>query len=135
MEAGATITSGGSPLDGPGTYYPPTLITNAKENSEIVKREVLGPVLTVIPFDDEHHALHVANDSYYVLASSVWANADARALRVSRQIEASVTWINDQLQIASEAPPPPRRCEGQRLRQGLKPRITTGIHRDAPHHG
>jgi betaine-aldehyde dehydrogenase len=103
-EAGATVATGGAPLDQPGNYFPPTLITNAKQDSEIVQGEVFGPVLVVVPFNDESHALQLANDSNYGLASSVWTNDVARALRVSQQVEAGVTWVNDHLPIASEAP-------------------------------
>jgi len=103
-QAGATIAAGGERLDTRGNYYPPTLIIDAKQGSEIVQDEVFGPVLVVVPFEDETHALHLANDSQFGLASSVWTNDVSRALRVSQQIEAGVTWVNDHLPIASEAP-------------------------------
>jgi betaine-aldehyde dehydrogenase len=103
-QAGATIAAGGERLDKRGNYYPPTLVIGAKQESEIVQGEVFGPVLVVVPFEDETHALHLANDSQFGLASSVWTNDVSRALRVSQQIEAGVTWVNDHLPIASEAP-------------------------------
>lgn len=103
-QAGATITAGGEPFTTNGNYYPPTLITNVKQESEIVQGEIFGPVLVVVPFEDEANALYLANDSQFGLASSVWTENLSRALRVSQQIEAGVTWVNDHLPIASEAP-------------------------------
>lgn len=104
IEAGATVACGAMLPDGPGAYYPPTLLTGVEQPSEIVQDEVFGPVLVVLPFDSEAEAIALANDNAYGLASSVWTGDVARALRVSHQIEAGVTWVNDHLPIASEAP-------------------------------
>jgi betaine-aldehyde dehydrogenase len=104
VEAGATTVVGGKIPSGPGYFYPPTLVTGADQASEIVQGEVFGPVLVVVPFDDEDDAVRCANDSPFGLASSVWTSDIARALRVSHRLEVGVTWINDHLPIASEAP-------------------------------
>jgi betaine-aldehyde dehydrogenase len=104
VEAGATTAVGGKIPSGPGYFYPPTLVTGADQASEIVQGEVFGPVLVVVPFDDEDDAVRCANDSPFGLASSVWTSDIARALRVSHRLEVGVTWINDHLPIASEAP-------------------------------
>ncbi|MGE2715556.1 aminobutyraldehyde dehydrogenase [Mycolicibacterium litorale] len=104
VAAGATVRTGGVVPDGDGAYYPPTLITGADQSAEIVQNEVFGPVLVALPFRDEADAIRLANDCRYGLASSVWTGDVARALRVSHAIEAGVTWVNDHLPIASEAP-------------------------------
>lgn len=104
LAEGANLVCGGQVPDRPGNYYPPTLISDVRQSARIVQEEVFGPLLVVLPVDGEDQAIAAANDVRYGLASSVWTTDGARGLRVAHQLEAGVTWINDHLPIASEAP-------------------------------
>lgn len=104
VSAGGRVVAGGGRVDRPGWFYEPTLVTDIAPRSELVRDEVFGPVLAVVPFDGEADAVAMANDAVYGLASSVWTSQIDRGLRVAHQLRAGVTWVNDHLPIASEMP-------------------------------
>jgi betaine-aldehyde dehydrogenase len=104
LSAGATALTGGAPLDGPGAFYPPTILTGVEQDSAIVQQEVFGPVVCVLPFDSDDEAIALANDTRYGLAASAWTRDVFRAQRAAREIEAGTVWINEHLAICSEMP-------------------------------
>ncbi len=103
----ATVVRGGRVPGGElarGSYYEPTLVVGAPQQSEIVQDEVFGPVLVVLPFDTDDEALALANDTRYGLAASVWTRDVHRSLRFTREIAAGCVWVNDHIPIVSEMP-------------------------------
>ncbi len=106
VDAGATVACGGRIPDdlADGSFYRPTLIVGAAQDSEIVQDEIFGPVLVALPFDTDDEGLALANDTVYGLAASAWTTDVVLAHRASREIEAGCVWINDHIPIVSEMP-------------------------------
>jgi betaine-aldehyde dehydrogenase len=104
VAGGATAVRGGALPGGAGAFYPPTVITGAAQDSEIVQHEVFGPVVCVLAFGDEDEAYALANGTRYGLAASAWTRDVFRAQRAARAIQAGTVWINEHLAIGSEMP-------------------------------
>lgn len=104
VAGGATALRGGEVPDRPGCFYPPTVVTGAAQESEIVQNEVFGPVVCVLGFGAEAEAYELANGTRYGLAASAWTRDVFRAQRAAREIEAGTVWINEHLAIGSEMP-------------------------------
>jgi acyl-CoA reductase-like NAD-dependent aldehyde dehydrogenase len=93
-EEGAEVTTGGATPDGPGAFYPPTVIANAGNQMVAAQEEIFGPVVTVIPFDDEADAIRVANDVKYGLMATVWTGDPAKGHRIASKIKSGTVGIN-----------------------------------------
>ncbi|MBI4052050.1 MAG: gamma-aminobutyraldehyde dehydrogenase [Elusimicrobia bacterium] len=106
LQEKARIASGGGRPKNleAGFFFEPTVIVDVDQTSEIVQKEVFGPVVAVLPFKDEEEAIRFSNDVPYGLAASVWTKDIQRALRFSGALEFGTVWINDHLPLTSEMP-------------------------------
>ncbi len=99
----APVAFRGSAPAGPGYWFPPTVLTPARTDRTVIE-EIFGPVVTVLPFDDEADAIALANDTVYGLSGSIWTDNLSRAVRVSRAVESGNLSVNSHSSVRYNTP-------------------------------
>ncbi|MCH6229913.1 NAD-dependent succinate-semialdehyde dehydrogenase [Microbacterium sp. CFH 31415] len=94
VQRGAQVRTGGSEVEGAGTFYEPTVVTDVQPGSEILREEIFGPVLAIIPFDTEDDAVRIANDTEYGLVSYVFTESLSRGQRMIDKLETGMMGLN-----------------------------------------
>jgi aldehyde dehydrogenase (NAD+) len=105
---GARLVAGGGRAEGPGLekgfFVQPTIFADVRNDMKVAAEEIFGPVLSIIPFDEEEEAVQIANDTPYGLASGVWSQDINRCMRMMRAIKSGVVWVNTYRVAAPQAP-------------------------------
>ena len=104
VEAGARVLTGGEPMEGPGNFYPPTVITDIPEDSPAYVEEIFGPVASLFRVRDIDEAIAIANDTAFGLGSSSWTNDPDEQERFVNEIEAGMVYINRMTESTPEVP-------------------------------
>jgi acyl-CoA reductase-like NAD-dependent aldehyde dehydrogenase len=100
----APVAIRGSAPDGPGFWFPPTVLCPVSNDDRAAREEIFGPVAAVIPFDTEEEAVRLANDTIYGLSGSIWTRNGARALRLARAVEAGALSVNSNTSVRVTTP-------------------------------
>lgn len=101
---GAEVVTGGNRLERRGYFVHPTVLTNVDSGMRLYQEEIFGPVVTIIPFDDDDQAVAMANDSNYGLSATVWTNNLGRAHRLAKRLQAGTVTLNTQMPFDHSVP-------------------------------
>jgi len=104
LEDGATVAIRGSAPSGRGYWFPPTVLSPVAPTDRVAREEIFGPIVAVIPFDDEADALRIANDTIFGLSGSIWTGNAGRALRMARGLETGTISINSNTSVRVTTP-------------------------------
>jgi acyl-CoA reductase-like NAD-dependent aldehyde dehydrogenase len=104
VPSGAPIAFQGDVPEGPGFWFPPTVLAPDSFDDPAVREEIFGPVVVVVPFNDEADAVRIANDTEYGLSGSIWTQDIGRALRVARGVEAGNLSVNSHSSVRYSTP-------------------------------
>lgn len=104
VQRGARVLAGGRTPDGPGSFYPPTVLSRVSPDSDLMGTEIFGPVAAILTFDDEDEVVRRANDTEWGLVGYVFTESLDRALRVSERLEAGMVGLNTGLVSNPAAP-------------------------------
>lgn len=118
-EDGAQVVTGGSAIDGPGYFYAPTIVTNVKDDADIVANEQFGPALPILSYGTVDEALQRANGTPFGLGGSVWGTDLGAAQKVAAGLECGSAWVNTHMALSPKYPFSGAKTSGLGVENGL----------------